>query len=136
MKKVIHISSLSNLDKSAHEFLNLCRNRFFFAFYGELGAGKTTFIKTICKALGTNDNISSPTFSLVNEYLLNNQSGKASVIYHMDFYRLKDFAEALDIGVEEYFRKENTYCFIEWPEIVESLLPENTIKVRISKDEN
>lgn len=97
-----------------------------FAFYGEMGAGKTTFIKAVCRALGVTDNITSPTFALVNEYLDKN----GSPIYHFDCYRLKSIAEAYDIGAEEYLYS-NQVCFIEWPEKIEEMLPLNRVVVSI-----
>ncbi len=133
----LRVKNLLQIDEAAKTFLDLCKNHFFFAFYGDLGAGKTTFIKAICQALGSKDKITSPTFSLVNEYQIPTDSpGMTRDIYHMDFYRLKSLDEALDIGVDEYFKKENAYCFIEWPELVESLLPEKTVKVKIQKEED
>ena len=132
----IHIPDIKYINKVAQEFLALWKNHYFFAFYGDLGAGKTTFIKAICKALGTRDNVVSPTFSLVNEYHIMGSSSNATVIYHMDFYRLKDLDEALDIGVVDYFKKKNCYCFIEWPEIIESLLPKETLAVNIVRQED
>jgi len=131
LETTLHIPDLEHINIAAQKLLDLCKNRFFFAFYGDLGSGKTTFIKTICSVLGTKDNISSPTFSLVNEYQTSGKSSK--IIYHMDFYRLKNLEEALYIGVDEYFKKNNCYCFIEWPEIVESLLPEHTVQVNIER---
>lgn len=133
METAIHIPDLEHISVAAKKMLGLCKNRFFFAFYGDLGSGKTTFIKAICKALGSPDTVASPTFSLVNEYQLSDQSSAASVIYHMDFYRLKNLEEALDIGVDEYFKKNNCYCFIEWPELIESLFPESAVKVKIER---
>lgn len=100
-------------------------------FEGEMGAGKTTLIKQICKQLGVVDTVTSPTFSIVNEYLT--QDG--DTIYHFDFYRLKHETEALDIGVDEYFNS-NCLCFIEWPSKITDLLPSNTIKVEIDIVEN
>ena len=94
-------------------------------FYGEMGAGKTTLIKAFCAALGVKDSVSSPTFSIVNEYHY-----PAGIIYHFDFYRLKNQTEALDLGVEEYFYSGN-YCLIEWPEKIPDLLPENYLKISI-----
>lgn len=100
-------------------------------FFGEMGVGKTTLIKEICKELGTNDVISSPTFSLVNEY----RSESNTVIYHFDFYRIEDDEEAYDIGIEDYF-DSNAWCLIEWPENIENLLPLNATKVRLTHLEN
>jgi len=96
-------------------------------FYGEMGAGKTTLIKELVKKLGSSDKVTSPTFSLVNEYLLT--SGK---IYHFDFYRIEDETEALDIGIEEYFNEEN-WVFIEWPEKIKGLLPKKFTKLDLEK---
>ncbi len=132
METTIHIPDLEHINVAAQKLLGLCKNRFFFAFYGDLGSGKTTFIKAICKTLGSQDTVASPTFSLVNEYQASARSS-AYVIYHMDFYRLKNLEEALEIGIEEYFKKNNCYCFIEWPEIIESLLPESKVKVKIEQ---
>ena len=97
-----------------------------FAFYGDMGAGKTTFIKAICQQLFVRDVVNSPTFAIVNEYL----RAEGGSIFHFDLYRLKSWQEMLDIGYEDYFYSGN-YCLIEWPEKVEDLLPESTIKVRI-----
>jgi tRNA threonylcarbamoyladenosine biosynthesis protein TsaE len=96
-----------------------------------MGAGKTTIIKAICKALGAVDIVSSPTFTLVNEY----RTSKGEILYHIDFYRIKKQEEVFDFGIEEYLAGES-YCFMEWPELVEELLPEETINIRISVDEN
>lgn len=113
------------------ELLDICKEKKIFAFYGSMGAGKTTFIKSICESMGVTDPISSPTFSIVNEYL----SADGHKIYHFDFYRIKSLDEAYDMGCEEYLYS-NAYCFIEWPEKVAELLPENYVKVNITvKDE-
>lgn len=122
--------SLSDLPKVAKELLKNNSSKIVL-FYGEMGAGKTTFIKEICKKLGVTDTISSPTFSIVNEYL----TSSGETIYHFDFYRLNDESEALDIGVEEYFFSDNL-CLIEWPEKINSLLPDNAIKVYLSENTN
>ena len=96
-----------------------------FLFYGEMGAGKTTLIKSLCQCLGTTESVTSPTFSIVNEYI-----GKDNKIYHFDFYRLKDQTEALDMGYEEYFYSD-AYCFVEWPEKIPDLLPDHYISINI-----
>ncbi len=99
-----------------------------FAFYGKMGAGKTTFIKAVCEELGVQDVINSPTFAIVNEYL----DGNGEQIFHFDFYRIKKEQEVLDIGYEDYVYSGNV-CFMEWPELIEDLLPEDTIKVTIEE---
>ena len=100
-----------------------------FAFYGKMGAGKTTFIQALCRHLESDDNVISPTFALINEY----QTKSAGSIYHFDFYRINHLSEAFDLGYEDYFYSGN-YCFIEWPEKIESLLPEDTVTVKIETD--
>ncbi len=114
------------LERAAQVLLADFKNSKVFIFSGEMGVGKTTFIKYICKALGVTAGISSPTFSLVNEYACAN----GSVAYHFDFYRIKDIQEAYDIGYEEYFYSGN-YCFIEWPEKIEGLVPANVVEIKI-----
>lgn len=115
----------------AAEILTSCfKDDYVFAFYGEMGAGKTTFIRAICKELGSKDAVSSPTYGLVNEYALAN--GKR--IFHFDFYRISSLEEAIAIGVDEYFNS-NEYCFIEWPEKVEALLPARFVKVSITEEQ-
>lgn len=99
-------------------------------FYGEMGVGKTTLIKEIAKHLGVTDKTSSPTFSLVNEY-----QGKDNTVFHFDFYRIEDETEVYDIGIEDYFY-QNAWCLVEWPERIPNIIPENAIKISISKDEN
>ncbi len=128
MNQVIEVVSLSELPVAAEKLLAICEGKKVFAFKGEMGAGKTTFIKAICEQLNVIGNISSPTFSLVNEYLT--QSGEK--IFHFDFYRIKSESEAYDMGYEDYLYS-NSYCFIEWPEKIENLLPSNTVLVAISK---
>lgn len=125
------LKDLSDLDVAAKAFIDKMSNKKVFAFYGEMGAGKTTFIKAICKSMGVVGAITSPTFSLVNEYITD--SGIS--IYHFDFYRIKNIQEVYDFGYEDYFYSDNI-CFIEWPELIESLLPDDVVEVRISIDEN
>jgi len=119
---ILTATSLSDLPAIASGILSYATNNRIFLFYGDMGAGKTTLIKSLCKALGSTDNITSPTFSIVNEYAGPNK------IYHFDFYRLKTQTEALDIGCEEYFYSGN-YCFIEWPEKIPDLLPDHFVKI-------
>jgi tRNA threonylcarbamoyladenosine biosynthesis protein TsaE len=122
----IFIDSITELKAVAQQLLVFADGEKFFIFEGEMAAGKTTFIKAFCEALGVDDLVSSPTFSIVNEY-----ESKAGLVYHFDFYRLKNLQEAYDIGYEEYFYS-GAYCLVEWPIIVEELLPENYIKIAIS----
>lgn len=119
------IKSLAELDNAASKILTFDAHNRIFLFYGEMGAGKTTLIKSLCKQLGTGDNVTSPTFAIVNEY-----TGAKSNIYHFDFYRLKNQSEAMDIGFEEYLYSGN-YCFIEWPEKIPDLLPLHYVTVKI-----
>lgn len=104
-----------------------------FAFDGQMGAGKTTFIKKLCKEMGTLDVVNSPTFAIVNVYDV--ERPYKGEVYHFDCYRLKDIREAMDFGAEEYLYSGN-YCFIEWPEMIEALLPEDTVWVKIEPQEN
>lgn len=122
----ININSLDDLPEAANSLLAFAGNNKIFLFDGEMGAGKTTFIKIFCKALGVNDAVSSPTYSIVNEY-----ETKNGPVYHFDFYRIKNVQEAYDLGYEEYFYGGGI-CLIEWPERVEELLPQQYIKVEIS----
>jgi len=118
------IKSTAELDNAAEEMLSFASNNRVFLFYGDMGAGKTTLIKSLCRQLGSDDNVTSPTFAIVNEYTGPN------TIYHFDFYRLKNQAEAMDIGFEEYLYSGN-YCFIEWPEKIPDLLPLHYVTVSI-----
>ena len=122
----IKVQNIENLAAAAREFVDEMGENRVFAFYGKMGAGKTTFIKAICEALGVEDVVTSPTFAIVNEYA----DASGSPVYHFDFYRIKNLKEAYDIGCEEYFYSGYP-CFIEWPELVEELLPENVVTVRI-----
>ncbi len=128
---ILEIQSLDTISTTASEFINRIGNNTVFAFHGEMGSGKTTFIKAICENLGVKDVINSPTFAIINEYL----AATGEMIYHFDFYRIKDEREAYDFGYEDYFYSNN-FCFIEWPELVESLLPANTVHVYIKEIEN
>jgi len=128
MKKLI-IKNLSEIDSVALEFLSMFPDDKVFAFYADMGVGKTTFIKSLNKVLGVVDDVSSPTFSIVNEY----ESVKGFLVYHFDFYRIDSPEEALDFGFFEYIDSGN-YCFIEWPEMIEGLLPENTVKIKMYED--
>jgi len=122
---IVTASSLSDLPQLASQIINFAGTNRIFLFYGDMGAGKTTLIKALCGALGSNDNITSPTFAIVNEYI-----GVTSKIYHFDFYRLKNQSEALDLGSDEYFYSGD-YCFIEWPEKIPDILPDQFIRVNI-----
>lgn len=123
--------SLHEINDTAQQLLAAINNYHLIAFYGEMGMGKTTLIKAVCQQMQVEDNIQSPTFSIVNEY----HSVNGEIIYHFDFYRMKNEEEALDFGVEEYFYSGN-YCFMEWAEKIPNLLPENTVKVEISRQED
>ena len=127
----IQIKSLDNIQEAAKTFLQNMGNARVFAFYGKMGVGKTTFIKALCEQLGVEDVITSPTFALVNEYT----SGKGEPIYHFDFYRSKKMEEVYDMGYEDYFYSGNL-CLLEWPELIEDLLPEDAVKVTITEKED
>lgn len=122
----IELNNLAALDQAAETLLAYAGNERIFIFEGDMGAGKTTFIKAITKALGVTEVVSSPTFSIVNEY-----DAAGQTIYHFDFYRIKNLQEAYDIGYEEYFYSGNL-CLIEWPEKVQELLPEHYLKIEIT----
>lgn len=132
MEHKIHISSLTEIDKAAAEFLQQIGDNRLWAFHGSMGAGKTTFTVALCKALKvTGDSVCSPTFTIVNEY----RTEDGTPIYHFDFYRIKNNAEALGIGVEDYFYSDEI-CIMEWPENVEDLLPEETVHINIKVNED
>lgn len=127
MKHEIVIKDLEDLDRAAREFLKEIADHTLVAFYAPMGAGKTTFTTAVCKALGVQeDAVSSPTFAIVNEY----RGGQGQPIFHFDFYRIDKPAEALDIGLYDYL-DSGELCLMEWPENVEELLPEETLKVQI-----
>jgi len=126
----IKINNLSEIREAARNFINNIDDHKVFAFYGKMGAGKTTFIKAICEELGVEDVITSPTFAIINEYSGNNGS-----IYHFDFYRIKRIEEVYDMGYEDYFYS-GALCFIEWPELIEEVLPEDAVKVEITEKED
>jgi tRNA threonylcarbamoyladenosine biosynthesis protein TsaE len=121
---ILNAPSLSDLPGIAQQIISHAADARIFLFYGDMGAGKTTLIKALCGELGSTDVITSPTFSIVNEYAGPNK------IYHFDFYRLKNQNEALDIGCEEYFYS-GSYCFIEWPDKIPDLLPDNYVRINI-----
>lgn len=126
--KSIKITSLANINDAAKEFVATMGDETVYAFYGEMGAGKTTFINALCKALGVEDDTTnSPSFSIINEY---RSDTTAELIYHFDLYRLETLEEAFDIGVEDYF-DSGALCLLEWPERVEDILPNDTVKVEI-----
>ena len=126
------ISSLEDLRSTARTLLDLTEGRRVFAFYAPMGTGKTTFIKAVCEELGVSDVINSPTFSIINEYR-SDQTGE--LIYHFDCYRLNKIEDALNLGVEDYF-DSGSLCFIEWPELLEPILPNDTVHVRIEELED
>lgn len=115
-----------NISQAARQFADAMGEKTVFAFYGKMGAGKTTFIKAVCRQLGVDDTVTSPTFAIVNEY----EAAQGRPIYHFDFYRIKKVSEAYDMGCEEYFYSGHP-CFIEWPELIEEVLPEETVSVTI-----
>jgi len=127
----ILIKDKRHLPSAAKELLNKIPDKKIFAFYGNMGAGKTTIIKAICNYLGAVDIVSSPTFTLVNEY----KTADGESMYHMDFYRIRKQEEVFDFGIEEYLTGDS-YCFMEWPELIEEILPPETVRVRISIDNN
>lgn len=127
----ITLKSLSELSVVADKFLRLTKDKKVFAFFGPMGVGKTTFIKALCNELGVIEIVTSPTFALVNEY----QTAKGNIIYHFDFYRINKIEEAYDFGYEDYFYSDN-YCFIEWPDKVAELLPEDVVFVQMIENED
>ena len=127
----IKIENIDHIREAAREFIQHIGDHRVFAFYGKMGAGKTTFFKAICEELGVDDVITSPTFAIVNEYT----SGEGDSIFHFDFYRIKKIEEVYDMGYEDYFYS-GSLCFIEWPELIEDILPDDAIRVNIAEQED
>lgn len=128
----IRINSLAEINEAARTFVENMGDATVFAFYGKMGAGKTTFIKAICEELGVEDVITSPTFAIVNEY---RSETTGELIYHFDFYRIKKIDEVYDMGYEDYF-DSGALCFLEWPELIDELLPGDVAKVTITETED
>lgn len=128
----IRINSLADINAAAKTFVENMGDGKVFAFYGKMGAGKTTFVKAVCECLGVDDVITSPTFAIVNEYT---STTTGDAIYHFDFYRIKKLEEVYDMGYEDYFYS-GSLCFLEWPELIEDLLPEDATKVTIEETED
>ena len=131
LEKGIVLVNAQGIEVRATDILDKCGSARVFAFDGKMGAGKTTFIKHLCEAMGTEDVVNSPTFAIVNVY----EVASGEEVYHFDCYRIKDIREAMDFGAEEYLYSGN-YCFIEWAEMIEPLLPEDTVWVKIEVEEN
>ena len=129
MSKIFYTNKAQELDEIAKAIVKVFKNEKKIVFFGEMGVGKTTLIKSICKVLNVQDVVTSPTFSIVNEY----QSKDGNSLYHFDFYRIKNQEELFDLGLEEYIYSDN-YCFIEWPEKAEGLLSDNFIQVQMTKN--
>lgn len=126
----ILIKDKKGLPAAAKKILKYTSGKKLLAFYGSMGAGKTTIIKAICRVLGAKDIVSSPTFTIVNEY----KTVKGDSLYHIDFYRIKKKEEVFDFGIEEYF-SSGSYCLLEWPELIEDVLPPETVRISIVVDE-
>lgn len=144
----IKIQDTEHIREAAREFVNHIGDHRVFAFYGKMGAGKTTFIKAVCEELGVQDVITSPTFAIVNEYTIDHSSAPESAvnngqcsmvnvqcIYHFDFYRIKKLEEVYDMGYEDYFYS-GALCFMEWPELIEEILPDDAVRVTITEQED
>ena len=125
MNKEVIKYSLSEISNAVHDFINATKNYSIFLLYGEMGAGKTTFIKTYCQLNNITSEASSPTYSIINEYL----TSEGKKIYHADLYRLKNLDEALNIGIEDYLNEKDCIIFIEWPQVIEALLPEHAVSL-------
>ena len=135
----IKIQDIEHIREAAREFVENIGEARVFAFYGKMGAGKTTFVKAICEELGVDDVITSPTFAIINEYTAAPKpsalSLQTSTIYHFDFYRIKKLEEVYDMGYEDYFYS-GALCFIEWPELIEEILPDDAMRVSITEQED
>lgn len=127
----LKIDSIEHIHDIARQFIEIIGDSRVLAFYGKMGAGKTTFIKALCEVLGVEDVITSPTFAIVNEYT----NGEGNPIYHFDFYRIKRLEEVYDMGYEDYFYSGNL-CLMEWPELIEEILPDDALRITISEDED
>lgn len=128
----IRIESLDHIREAARQFIAAMGDNTVFALYGKMGAGKTTFVKALCQELGVEDVVTSPTFAVINEY---RSEIAGELIYHFDFYRIKKLSEVYDMGYEDYFYS-GALCFIEWPELIEELLPGDAVKVTIEELED
>ena len=127
----IKINDIEHIHEAAREFIEHIGDCRVFAFYGKMGAGKTTFVKAICEELGVEDVITSPTFAIINEYT----QPDGSPLFHFDFYRIKKLEEVYDMGYEDYFYSD-VLCFIEWPELIEDILPDDAVRVSITEQED
>ncbi|MDP4282638.1 MAG: tRNA (adenosine(37)-N6)-threonylcarbamoyltransferase complex ATPase subunit type 1 TsaE [Bacteroidota bacterium] len=127
----ITIRSESELEKAARDLMAAYPDARVFAFYGKMGVGKTTFIRSICRLLGAEDIVQSPSFAIINEYL----TEKGDSLYHFDFYRIRKLEEVYDLGYEDYFYS-GKYCFIEWPELIESLLPSDVVRIMMEGEKD
>ena len=127
----IIIEDKRHLQSAAKKILTYTKPNKILAFYGSMGAGKTTIIKAVCSMLGATDLVSSPTFTLVNEY----KTLTGESLYHIDFYRIRKTDEVYDFGIEEYFAS-GAYCLLEWPDLIEDILPPETVRIRITVGEN
>ena len=128
IKMEIKIQDIEHIREAAREFIKQIGDHRVFAFYGKMGAGKTTFVKAICEELGVEDVITSPTFAIINEYSTDSDES----IFHFDFYRIKKLEEVYDMGYEDYFYS-GALCFIEWPELIEDVLPDDAVRVSIEE---
>ena len=135
----IRIKDIDHIREAAREFISHIGEARVFAFYGKMGAGKTTFVKALCEELGVEDVITSPTFAIINEYTVSTATSKGEEnrmpIYHFDFYRIKRIEEVYDMGYEDYFYS-GALCFIEWPELIEEILPDDAVRVSITEQED